>query len=123
MPKGPLGSSNSTICPRTVPKRSTKAPNFVHIGRWEHKTEERPYLGLLCSKVILSAPHPPATTHCWWFPPLKIALTNAKTTVPGHSGVLQTAGGSPKRLVPKWVNNVHVILPRWNAKTNIFAAF
>ena len=33
VPKGPIGPSNSTICPRTAPKRPPKAPEFVHIGR------------------------------------------------------------------------------------------
>ena len=33
VPKGPLWHSNSTICPRTAPKRPPKAPEFVHIGR------------------------------------------------------------------------------------------
>ena len=32
VPKGPLGPSNSTICPRTAPKRPPKAPEFVHIA-------------------------------------------------------------------------------------------
>ena len=33
VPKGPLGASNSTICPRTAPKRPPKGTEFVHIGR------------------------------------------------------------------------------------------
>ena len=31
--KSPLGPSNSTICPRTAPKRPPKALEFVHISR------------------------------------------------------------------------------------------
>ena len=38
VPKGPLGPSNSTICPRTAPKRPPKAPKFVHIGRRQSQT-------------------------------------------------------------------------------------
>ena len=33
-------------------------------------------LGYVAQNAISSAPNPPATTHFWWFPPLKIALTN-----------------------------------------------
>ena len=50
VPKGPLGPSNSTICPRTAPKRPPKAPEFVHIGRQQPQTINRPYLGLRGSK-------------------------------------------------------------------------
>ena len=32
VPKGPLGPSNSTICPRAAPKRPPKAPEVVRIG-------------------------------------------------------------------------------------------
>ena len=50
VPKGPLGRSNSTICPRTAPKRPLGAPEFVHIGRRQPQTKNRPYLGLHGSK-------------------------------------------------------------------------
>ena len=50
VPKGPLGPSNSTICPRTATKRPPKAPAFVHIGRRQPQTKNRLYLGLRCSK-------------------------------------------------------------------------
>ena len=51
VPKGPLGPSNSTICPQTAPKRPPKASKFVHIGRRLFPTVStnsvnRPYLGL-----------------------------------------------------------------------------
>ena len=46
VPKGPLGPSNSTICPRTTPKRPAKAPEFVHIGRRLPQTKNRPYFWL-----------------------------------------------------------------------------
>ena len=42
MPKGPLGPSNSTICPQTAPKSPPKAPKFVHIGRRHPRTKNRP---------------------------------------------------------------------------------
>ena len=48
--KGPLGPSNSTICPGTAPKRPPKAQEFVHIGRQQPQTKKRPYLGLRGSK-------------------------------------------------------------------------
>ena len=48
--KGPLGPSNSTICPQTTPKRPPKAQEFVHIGRQQPQTKSTPYLGLRGSK-------------------------------------------------------------------------
>ena len=48
--KGPLGPSNSTICPRNAPKRPPKALEVVHIGRRQPQTKDRPYLGLRGSK-------------------------------------------------------------------------
>ena len=48
--KGPLGPSNSTMCPQTAPKTPPKAPEFVHIGRRQPQTKNRPYLGLRGSK-------------------------------------------------------------------------
>ena len=63
VPKGPVGPSNSTICPQTTPKRPPKAPKFVHIGRRQPQTKNRPY-GLRCSKrdyelIHLIHPQPP----------------------------------------------------------------
>ena len=83
VPKGPLGPSNSTICPRTAPKRPRKTPKFVHSGRRQPQTKDSPkpktthILGYVAQNAISSAPNPPATTHFWWFPTLKIALTDA----------------------------------------------
>ena len=34
-------------------------------------------LGYVAQSAISSSPNPPANTHFWWFPPLKIALTDA----------------------------------------------
>ena len=50
VPNRPLGPSNSTICPRSAPKRPPKTPEFVHIGRRHPKSKNRPYLGLHGSK-------------------------------------------------------------------------
>ena len=41
---------NSIICPRTAPKWSPKALKFVHIGRRQPHTKNKPYLGLRDSK-------------------------------------------------------------------------
>ena len=49
-PKSPLGPSETTICPRTAPRRPPKAPQFVHIGRGQPQTKNRPYLVLCGSK-------------------------------------------------------------------------
>ena len=75
--KGPLGPSNSTICPRTALKGPPKASEFVHIGLQQPQTKKtHDILGYVAPNAISSTPNPPATTHCWWFPPLKIALTD-----------------------------------------------
>ena len=50
MQKGPLGPSNSTVCPRTAPKRPPKGTAFVHIDRRRPQTKNTPYLGLRGSK-------------------------------------------------------------------------
>ena len=50
VPKGPLWPSDSTICPRTTPKRPPKALEFVHIGRRQPQTKNKPYHGLRGSK-------------------------------------------------------------------------
>ena len=64
-------------------------------------------MGYVAQIVISSAPNPPATTHFWLFPPLKIALTDAYTRVPKPSGPQKGARGNRMRCVPKWVNKVH----------------
>ena len=59
-PKGPQNSQNLCTLAADSPK-----PKTDHI------------LGYVAQNPISSAPNPPATTHFWWFPPLKIALTDA----------------------------------------------
>ena len=110
VPKGPLGHSNSTICPRTAPKKLVTTLGFMRIGRQQAQNQKTDHiLGYVAQDAISSTPNPPTTTHFWWFPPLKIALPDAWTTVPGPSGPWQAARGSPKRWVPKWVNKVHQV--------------
>ena len=75
--KGPLGPSNSTICPRNAPKRPLKAQNLCTLAADSPKPKTDHILGHVAQKATLSAPNPPVTTHFWWFPPLKIALTDA----------------------------------------------
>ena len=75
--KGPLGPSNSTICPRTAPKRPPKTQNLCTLAADSSKPKIDHILGYVAQSAILSAPNPPATTHFWWLPPLKIALTDA----------------------------------------------
>ena len=77
VPKGPLRPSNSTICPRTAPKRPPKAPEFVHVGRPQPQTKVKPYLGLRGSKHVFqctkSTCNHPLLVVCI---PLKIAKTD-----------------------------------------------
>ena len=77
VPKVPLGPSNSTICPRTPPKGPQKPQNLCTLAADGPKPKTDDILGYVAQNVISSAPNPPATTHFWWFPPLKIALTDA----------------------------------------------
>ena len=73
---GPRGPSNSTICPRTTPKRPQKPQNLCTLAADSPKPKTDHILGYVAQNAISSAPNPPATTHFWWFPPLKIALTD-----------------------------------------------
>ena len=75
VPKGPLGPSNSTICPRTAPKRPPKAPEFVHIGRRQPKPKIDHILGYVAQNLISSAPNPPATMKAAIRPPFPRLLT------------------------------------------------
>ena len=90
VPKGPLGPSNSTICPRTAPK----TPRFC--AHWPptapNQKQTISCLGYVVQNTILIAPNPPTTTHFWWIPALKIALTDAWTPVPRPSGLAVYTG-------------------------------
>ena len=78
VPKGPLALSNSTICPRTTPKRPPHKPqNLYTLAADSPKPKTDHIFGYVAQNAILSAPNPPATTHFWWFPTLKIAPTDA----------------------------------------------
>ena len=75
--KGPRGPSNSTICPQTAPKRPPKPQNLCTLAADSPKPITNHILGHVAQNPISSAPNPPANTHFWWFPRLKIALTDA----------------------------------------------
>ena len=109
MLRGPLGPSTPQYVRKPPPKcpRPPKAPQFVHLGRREPQTKTDHILGYVAQNAISRAPNPPATTHFWWFPALKIALTDAYTPALRPSGLRQAARGSPKTWVAKWVNKVH----------------
>ena len=67
-----LRPSNSMICPRNGPKRPQEAPNAD-----SHKPRIGHIFGYMAQNAILRAPTPPATPHFLWFPPLRIAQTDA----------------------------------------------
>ena len=67
-----LRPSNSMICPGNGPKRPPEAPNAD-----SHKPRIGHIFGYMAQNAILRAPTPPATPHFLWFPPLKIAQTDA----------------------------------------------
>ena len=97
----PLRASNSMICPGNGPKRPPKAPNADN-----HKPRIGHIFGYMAQNAIPRAPTPPATPHFLWFPPLKIAQTDAWTPIPRPTRLRQAASSSPNRWVPKWVNRV-----------------
>ena len=106
--RGPLRPSNSTICSAKRPPKGPQNPyNLCTLAANGAKPKTDYILGYVAQNVISSAPNPPATIHYWWFPTLKIALTDAKTPIPRPSGLRQAARGSSKRWVPKLVNKVH----------------
>ena len=70
--KSPLRPSNSTICPGNGPKKPAEAPNAD-----SHKPRIGHIFGYMAQNAILRAPTPPATPHFLWFPPLRIAQTDA----------------------------------------------
>ena len=107
--KGPLGPSDSTICPRTAHKRPPNPYKLCTLAADSPKPKTDHILGYVAQNAILSAPNPPASTHFWWFPPLKFALTYAQTPVPRPSRLRQAARGSRKRWVAKWVNKVRQV--------------
>ena len=67
-----LRPSNSMICPGNGPKRPPEAPNAD-----SHKPRTGHIFGYMAQNAIPRAPTPPATPHFLWFPPLKIAQTDA----------------------------------------------
>ena len=92
VPKGPLGPSNSTTCPRTAPRGPQKSHNLCTLAVDSPKPKTECILGYMAQSAILSAPNPPATTHFCWFTPLKIALT-----VPYMPQILATVKNGPFR--------------------------
>ena len=108
VPKGPLGTSNSTTCPQTALKRPRKHQNLCTLAADSPNRKTDHILGYVAQYAISIAPNPPATTHFWWFPPphnCPNQRLDSRILLP--SGLQQAARGSPKRWVPKWVNKVH----------------
>ena len=101
MSTSPLRPSNSMICPGNGPKRPLEAPNAD-----SHKPRIGHIFGYMAQNAIPRAPTPPATPHFLWFPPLRIAQTDAYTLVLRPTRLRQAATSSPNRWVPKWVNRV-----------------
>ena len=67
-----LRPSNSMICPGNGPKRPPEAPNAD-----SHKPRIGHIFGYMAQNAIPRAPTPPTTPHFLWFPPLRIAQTDA----------------------------------------------
>ena len=113
--KGPLGPSNSTICPRTAPKRPPKAPLCTLAADDSPKPKTDHILGYVAQNAVLSAPNPPATTHFWWFPPLKIALratTSSKRAKNTCFGIPCGPGSFLKKVI--FLHPVDLVDPFWH---------
>ena len=67
-----LRPSNSMICRGSGPKRPPEAPTAD-----SHKPRIGHIFGYMAQNAIPRAPTPPATPHFLWFPPLRIAQTDA----------------------------------------------
>ena len=93
-----LPPSNSMTCPGNGPKRPPEAPNADSL-----KPRIGHIFGYMAQNAIPRAPSPPATPHFLWFPPLRIAETDAYTLVLRPTRLRQAASSSPNRWVPKWV--------------------
>ena len=74
VPKGPLTPQYVREPP---PKGPRKPQNLCTLAADGPKPKTDHILGYVAQNATSSAPSPPATTHFWWFPPLKIALTDA----------------------------------------------
>ena len=59
VPKGPLGPSNSTLRPRTAPKRPRKPQNLCTLAPDSPKPKTDHILGCVAQNAISSAPNPP----------------------------------------------------------------
>ena len=59
------------------PKGPKKPQNLCTLAADGPKPKTDHILSYVAQKAISSAPNPPASTHFWWFPPLKIAPTDA----------------------------------------------
>ena len=78
MSKSPCVPSESTTCLRNAPTR----PIFCQFATHNPKPTIGCILGFMAQKVIPLAPKPPTTLHLLWFPPLRMAQTDAHTPAP-----------------------------------------
>ena len=71
----------SPLTPQYVRKLPPQAPrkpqNLCTLAADSPNPKTDHILGYVAQNAISSGPNPPATTHFWWFPALKIVLTDA----------------------------------------------
>ena len=72
VPQGPL---TPQYVRKPPPKGPQKPQNLCTLAADSPKPKIDNILRYMALKAISSEPNPPATTHFWSFPPLKIALT------------------------------------------------
>ena len=64
--KGPLGPSNSTICPRNAPQKGPRKPqNLCTLAADSPNPKIDHILGYVAQNAFWSVPNPPATIHSW----------------------------------------------------------
>ena len=76
-PLGPLGPLTPQYVREPPPKGAQKPQNLCTVAADSPKPKTDHILGYMAQIAISSAPNPPTNTQFWWFPPLKIALTDA----------------------------------------------
>ena len=98
------------LTPPYVPETAQKGPQkpqiLCRLAGDSHKPRIGHIFGYMAQNAIPRAPSPPAIPHFLWFPPLRIAQTDAWTPIPRPTRLRQAASSSPNRWVPKWVNGV-----------------
>ena len=76
--KGAFGLFGVLNISANGPQKGPQMPlNLCTLADNSRKPKTNHILGYVAQNAISNKPNPPASTHLWWLPPLKIALTDA----------------------------------------------